>query len=49
MVIGLRFAIKAVLPTGDVFTLVRYAVIGLWIGVGAPWVFVKARLASSDK
>lgn len=49
IVIGLRFALKAVLPPGDVFTLLRYAVIGLWIGVGAPWVFVRARLASSDK
>jgi hypothetical protein len=25
--------------------MVRYAVIGLWLGAGAPWVFVLARLA----
>ena len=46
--VALRFALKPLLPAGDVFTMVRYAVIGLWMGVGAPWVFVKAKLAKSS-
>lgn len=43
--LGIRFALKAIFPEGDIFDLVRYAVIGLWLGFGAPWVFVKARLS----
>jgi len=43
--IAIRFALKPLLPAGDVFTLARYAVIGFWMGVGAPWVFVMAKLA----
>lgn len=45
--LGLRMALKPILPAGDVFTLVRYGVIGLWMGVGAPWVFVVARLSKA--
>lgn len=47
--VALRFALKPLLPTGDVFTMVRYAVIGLWMGVGAPWLFVMAKLAQRTK
>ena len=49
VVIGLRLAIKPLLPPGDVFTLIRYAIMGLWIGAGAPWVFVLARLARREE
>lgn len=45
--LGIRLALKPLLPEGDVFTMMRYAVIGLWMGVGAPWVFVALRLAGS--
>lgn len=30
-----------------VFRLIRYSIIGLWIGFGAPWLFVKLNLARS--
>lgn len=46
--LGLRLALKPLLPAGDVFTFVRYALIGLWFGVGAPWLFVLTRLAASS-
>ncbi len=45
----LRLAIKPLLPLGDVSDMARYAVIGLWLGVGAPWVFVIARLARREQ
>jgi membrane-associated phospholipid phosphatase len=45
--LGIRFALKPLLPPGDLFTMVRYAIIGLWMGVGAPWAFVALRLADS--
>ena len=43
--LGLRLVIKPLLPLGNVSDMARYAVIGLWLGAGAPWVFVKAKLA----
>ena len=43
--LGLRLAIKPLLPPGNVSDMLRYAVIGLWLGLGAPWAFVLARLA----
>jgi membrane-associated phospholipid phosphatase len=46
---GLRFSIKAILPVGDAFIMLRYAIIGLWMGVGAPWFFVLARLAGRER
>ena len=48
VVIGLRLVIKPLLPPGDIFTLIRYAIIGLWLGVGAPWFFLLARLANRE-
>ncbi len=47
--LSLRFGLKAILPASDIFNLARYAVIGLWIGLGAPWVFVTTRLAEREK
>ncbi|HEC23958.1 MAG TPA: phosphatase PAP2 family protein [Chloroflexi bacterium] len=44
----LRFGLGALfggLEPALIFRLVRYGLIGLWAGFGAPWVFVKARLA----
>ena len=43
--LGLRFAIKPLLPLGNVSDIARYAVIGLWLGAGAPGTFVLMRLA----
>ena len=47
--VALRFALKPLLPAGDMFTMVRYAVIGLWMGIGAPWVFVMTRLSQQEQ
>lgn len=47
--LGLRFGLKAILPAIDISNVVRYGVIGLWISLGAPWVFVKTRLAVSGQ
>lgn len=47
--LGLRFAIKPLLLAGNVSDMVRYAVIGVWMSVGAPWVFVMARLARREQ
>jgi membrane-associated phospholipid phosphatase len=47
--LGLRLALKPLLPSGDLFAFVRYAVIGLWMGAGAPWVFVMAKLAGKEQ
>ncbi len=45
--LGIRLALKPLLPEGDLFTMMRYAVIGLWMGVGAPWAFVALCLAET--
>jgi len=44
----LEFGLGAVLPENAVFAFVSYALIGLWVGVGAPWLFVVTRLASAQ-
>jgi hypothetical protein len=28
--------------------VVRYALVGLWVGLGAPWLFLRLRLASRE-
>jgi hypothetical protein len=43
--LGLRFGLKAILPAGDIATFFRYGAIGFWVTFGAPWIFVKTRLA----
>jgi membrane-associated phospholipid phosphatase len=47
---GLRIGLKAILPDADdpfylAMRFVRYAVMGLWTGLGAPLLFQKLRLA----
>ncbi|MBI4788001.1 MAG: phosphatase PAP2 family protein [Chloroflexi bacterium] len=49
VVFGLRLGLKAIFPVNEWFNLLRYAIIGVWIGLGAPWVFVMARLAGHGK
>ncbi len=44
---GLGAAFEGLEPA-LVFRLIRYGLIGLWVGYGAPWVFVKMRLAGTD-
>jgi membrane-associated phospholipid phosphatase len=48
VLLGLYFGLKAVLPEGLLFRTVRYALIGLWAALGAPWMFVKLRLANRE-
>ena len=47
------FGLSAVFPgEGEQFyfvlRVVRYALVGLWAGLGAPWLFLRLRLASSE-
>jgi membrane-associated phospholipid phosphatase len=48
VLLALYFGLKAVLPEGLLFRTVRYALIGLWASLGAPWMFVKLRLAHKE-
>jgi membrane-associated phospholipid phosphatase len=48
--LGLYLGLKAVLPAEgeelyDILRVVRYALIGLWASLGAPWLFLKLGLA----
>jgi membrane-associated phospholipid phosphatase len=50
---ALYLGLKAVFPRdgtviGSVFRVVRYAIIGAWITVGAPWIFRVMRLARAS-
>ncbi len=48
---GLRFGLKAAfsgLQPELAFDFVRYAMMGVWYGAGAPWAFVRLGLARSD-
>ena len=44
--LGLRGAFSGLEPT-IVFRCLRYALVGLWCAVGAPWAFVRLRLAGT--
>jgi len=44
---GLKFAFSGLEPAG-LFRFTRYALVGLWGGVGAPWMFVRLRLADKE-
>ena len=49
VIMGLRFGLKAIFPEQAIFDLIRYTAMGAWASLGAPWVFVKTRLAVSSK
>ncbi len=52
VLMGLRLGVGALfdgLEPEWVFRLIRYTLIGFWIGFGAPWVFVKIRLAEQSE
>jgi membrane-associated phospholipid phosphatase len=44
--LGLGAAFEGLEPP-LIFRLIRYGLIGLWVGFGAPWVFVRIRLADA--
>jgi len=48
VLLALRFGLKAIFPEQALFDLVRYTAMGLWVSIGAPWVFVSARLAKAN-
>jgi membrane-associated phospholipid phosphatase len=45
---GLKIAFSAMEPAG-LLRFIRYALVGLWGGVGAPWMFVKLKLAEAAR
>lgn len=47
--LALYLGLNAVLPVGLLFRLLRYALIGLWASLAAPWLFIKLRLAEAEK
>ena len=46
--IGLKIGFSDLQPVA-LFRFIRYALIGLWGSLGAPWVFAKLRLADQEK
>lgn len=48
VLLALYLGLKMVFPAGLFFRAVRYALVGLWASLGAPWLFVKLRLAQAD-
>ena len=45
--IGLKIAFSELEPMG-LFRVIRYALVGLWGGLGAPWMFVRFKLAETE-
>jgi membrane-associated phospholipid phosphatase len=50
----LYFGLKRILPDADstyydLCRFIRYGLLGLWASAGAPWVFIRLRLAETDK
>lgn len=45
---GLKAAFQGLEPV-LVFRVVRYGLIGVWVSLGAPWIFVRLRLADQSK
>jgi membrane-associated phospholipid phosphatase len=53
-VLVLYLGLKAIFPRGDAFVpyvlrYLRFALIGLWVSAGAPWLFLKLKLARNLK
>jgi hypothetical protein len=46
--LGLRTAFDQLEPA-DGYRVYRYALVGLWGGLGAPWLFVRLKLAAKEK
>jgi membrane-associated phospholipid phosphatase len=54
VLLALRFGLKVVFsgidgPVQIMMRFVRYAILGLWAGFGAPWLFEKLQLASDEE
>jgi membrane-associated phospholipid phosphatase len=53
-IISLYFGLKIIFPQAgqcayQFFRFIRYAILGLWIGAGAPWIFLKLKLVGRDE
>ena len=48
VMLTIYLGLKLVFPAGPVFRGVRYALVGLWASLGAPWLFVKLRVAERE-
>ncbi len=48
VLLALQESIKVFLPDAGANNFVRYASVGLWLALGAPWVFVRTRLAQAS-
>ena len=46
--LGLRFAFAQLEPA-DLCRVIRYALVGMWGGLGAPWLFVQLKLAGKKR
>ena len=46
--LGLRFAFAQLEPA-DLYRVIRYALVGMWGGLGAPWLFVQLKLAGKKR
>lgn len=44
---GLRFGFQGLEPD-SVFRVLRYALVGLWCSAGAPWIFMRLKLADAE-
>ncbi len=40
----LRWGLKTVLPESEIINWLRYTMVGMWIGLGIPWVFLRMKL-----
>ncbi|MGC8786963.1 MAG: phosphatase PAP2 family protein [Anaerolineae bacterium] len=49
VLLGLYLGLSAVLPGGLLFRLLRYALIGIWASLAAPWLFIKLHLAEVEQ
>lgn len=43
----LKFVVKLILPQELIYDLFRYILIGIWVTIGAPYLFIKLKLASN--
>jgi len=57
ILVAIWLGAKAIFPTVDpyepetvalIFRLIRYALVGVWTSLGAPWCFVRMKLAASE-